>query len=141
MCGVFIYQWSPICVEITNANVRYKLAERHDEKVEIEEKLELLIEHEREEGDNVVLLIADGVRRILALRGPPDEDGAVRQLAGPAASLPHGAPAAGTETGGLRRAHTRGGRLRVAHRPKITVAQLARRRNYVVLFALTSWSD
>jgi hypothetical protein len=45
----------------TNLERRDKLAERHNEKVKVEEEFELLVEHQREEGKNAVLLVSDDI--------------------------------------------------------------------------------
>ena len=42
-----------------------ELADGHDEKEEVEEELELVIEDERQEGEHAVLLVADHVGREL----------------------------------------------------------------------------
>ena len=42
-----------------------ELADGHDEKEEVEEELELVVEDERQEGEHAVLLVADHVGREL----------------------------------------------------------------------------
>jgi hypothetical protein len=39
------------------------LAESDDEEVEVEEELELLVEHQRQESDHCILLISDDIGR------------------------------------------------------------------------------
>jgi hypothetical protein len=54
-------------VRLTNLESRYKLRQSNEEEVKIEEELELLIKHEREEREDVVFLVPDDVRGELSL--------------------------------------------------------------------------
>jgi hypothetical protein len=54
-------------VRLTNLESRYKLRQSNEEEVKIEEELELLIKHEREEREDVVFLVPDDVRGELGL--------------------------------------------------------------------------
>lgn len=90
------HQRAPIRVQIPDPYVRHELARRHHQKVQIQEELELLVQHQRQERYDVVLLVADGVGRELPRRGPPQVDGAGAQLPRAAASPPQRAPAAET---------------------------------------------
>ena len=48
-------------VSLTDLQRRNKLRQSHQQEVQIEEILELLIEYDRQEGDNVVLLIPNNI--------------------------------------------------------------------------------
>jgi hypothetical protein len=49
----------------TDFESRDKLAQRNEQKIEVEEKLELFVKHHRDEADDRILLIACDVGRIL----------------------------------------------------------------------------
>ncbi len=51
----------------TDLECRYELRQRNQKEVEVEEEFELLVEHERKECEYVVFLVANHVRRELAL--------------------------------------------------------------------------
>lgn len=45
-----------------------ELRERHKQEVQVEEELELLVEDKGQESDNIVLLIANNIRRKSSLK-------------------------------------------------------------------------
>lgn len=51
--------------QLTDFQRRDELAECHDQEVEVEEELELLIKHHRKKSQNAVLLITNDVGRVL----------------------------------------------------------------------------
>lgn len=55
-------KWGNVCENETDLESRNELRERDEEKVQVEEEFELFVEHDGEESDDVVFLIADDVR-------------------------------------------------------------------------------
>ena len=72
--------------------MRDELTDGHDEKEEVEEKLELVVEDERQERDHAVLLVADHVGGKLGRgRGRGGRRGRAAPGGGTAAAEPDGA--------------------------------------------------
>lgn len=52
-------------MQLTDSKGGNKLRESDEEEIQVEEELELFVQHERKEGDDVVFLVSDEVRGVL----------------------------------------------------------------------------
>jgi len=74
---------TPVGVGVADPDVRNELRQRHQQEVQIEEEAKLLEQHQRQEGDEVVLLVSDLIRRKLFRIDPAQIYGAGPQFSWP----------------------------------------------------------